>query len=83
MATTTRPIKTGLHRTTVDIELDAYEGARAALGTTGYKETVNAALREVARREALAQAAQRIREGKFSAPTPAELAEMRKPRTFG
>lgn len=83
MATKSRTVKTGLHRTTIDVDVEAYEEARAALGTTGYKDTVNTALREVVRRAGLARAAQRIREGKFCAPTPEELAEMRKPRTFG
>jgi Arc/MetJ family transcription regulator len=37
-------------RTTVDIDGEALGAARAALGTTGLSATVNAALREVARR---------------------------------
>jgi Arc/MetJ family transcription regulator len=41
-------------RTTVDIDPQALEGARAALGTSGLSATVNTALREVARRSALA-----------------------------
>lgn len=82
MAAKTRPVKTGLHRTTIDVELDAYEQARELLGTSGFKDTVNAALREVVRREQLKRAAERIRRGEFSAPTPEELAELRKPRTF-
>ena len=74
--------KLRLHRTTVDIDLDAYDSAREALGTRGYKDTVNAALREVARGKALEEVAERIRQGRFSAPTPEELVEMRKPRKF-
>ena len=32
--------KPDVHRTTVDIEVDAFEEARALLGTTGYRDTV-------------------------------------------
>jgi len=41
-------------RTTVDIDQAALSAARAALGTNGLSATVNSALREVARRSALA-----------------------------
>jgi Arc/MetJ family transcription regulator len=41
-------------RTTVDVDERALEAARAALGTKGLSATVNAALREAARRRALA-----------------------------
>lgn len=41
-------------RTTVDIDARALDAARAALGTAGLSATVNAALREVARRSGLA-----------------------------
>jgi Arc/MetJ family transcription regulator len=82
MATKARPVKTGLHRTTIDVDLEAYEQARALLGTTGFKDTVNAALREVVRREQLKRFADKIRRNEFRAPTPEELEEMRKPRTF-
>jgi Arc/MetJ family transcription regulator len=41
-------------RTTIDIDAQALEMARAELGTTGQSATVNAALRDVARRGALA-----------------------------
>jgi Arc/MetJ family transcription regulator len=41
-------------RTTVDVDERALEAARAELGTTGLSATVNAALREVARRRVLA-----------------------------
>lgn len=43
-----------MSRTTVDIDSSALEAARAALGTTRLSDTVNAALREAARRSALA-----------------------------
>ena len=41
-------------RTTVDVDQAALAAAQAALGTDGLSETVNTALREVARRSALA-----------------------------
>ncbi len=41
-------------RTTIDIDRRALELARSELGTTGLSATVNAALRDVARRRALA-----------------------------
>jgi hypothetical protein len=40
-------------RTTVDIDLDALAAARAVLGAGSLSATVNAALRDVARRSAL------------------------------
>lgn len=42
-------------RTTVDIDPRALAAARASLGTTGVSNTVNAALRESARRAELAE----------------------------
>lgn len=41
-----------MRRTTLDIDEDMLVKAREALGTTGVKDTVNEALREVAKREA-------------------------------
>ncbi len=41
-------------RTTVDLDQAALTAAQAALGTRGLSATVNSALREVARRSALA-----------------------------
>lgn len=41
-------------RTTVDVDPAALAAARAALGTQGLSATINAALREVARRHTLA-----------------------------
>lgn len=40
-------------RTTVDVDERALEAARRELGTVGLSETVNAALRDAARRRAL------------------------------
>ncbi len=42
-------------RTTVDIDPRALDAARVELGTKGLSETVNAALRDVGRRRALAR----------------------------
>jgi Arc/MetJ family transcription regulator len=41
-------------RTTVDVDARALQSARCELGTKGVSATVNAALREVVRRRALA-----------------------------
>jgi Arc/MetJ family transcription regulator len=41
-------------RTTVDVDEQALDAARTELGTKGLSATVNAALREVGRRRALA-----------------------------
>jgi len=41
-------------RTTVDIDQHAFDLAQGELGTTGLSATINAALREVGRRRALA-----------------------------
>ncbi len=42
-----------MSRTTVDIDSQALDAARSELGTSGLSATVNAALRDVARRRAL------------------------------
>jgi hypothetical protein len=68
------------HRTTIEIEVPAYEGAREALGTKGYKETVNEALRVVSRQELLHRGATRIRSGQLGLTTPEELRDLRRPR---
>jgi Arc/MetJ family transcription regulator len=63
-------------RTTIDVDEDALDAARAALGTTGRSATVNAALREVVRRDTLAGFdVVRDIDG-----TPAELAALREER---
>lgn len=68
------------HRTTIEIEIPAFEGAREALGTKGYKETVNEALRVVSRSEQLRRGAAQIRAGDLGVITPEELREQRGPR---
>lgn len=50
------------------------------LGTRGYKETVNEALRVVSRGEQLRRGAAQIRSGALGLPTPGELREQRRAR---
>jgi Arc/MetJ family transcription regulator len=69
-----------MHRTTVSVDAAAFERARAALGTRGYTDTINSALREVVRRRALQRAAELVRDGSLGLVTPDELAAMRKSR---
>lgn len=71
---------TKTHRTTIEIEMAAFEGARKALGTVGYEETVNQALRVVSRRELLHRSAALIRSGSIGLITPAELEVRRRVR---
>jgi Arc/MetJ family transcription regulator len=68
------------HRTTIEIDAGAFEEAREILGTSGYKQTVNEALRVVARNEQLRRGAALIRNGGVDLITPEELAEKRAPR---
>ena len=68
------------HRTTIEIEVSVFEGARQALGTAGYKETVNEALRVVSRGEQLHRGAALIRTGALGLVSPGELEEQRRPR---
>lgn len=70
-----------IHRTTIEIEVSAFEGAREALGTAGYKETVNEALRVVSRGDLLRRGARAIRSGGLGLIDPDELAQLRQPRT--
>jgi hypothetical protein len=70
--------RTGIHRTTIDIELGAYRAARRALGTKGYRDTINEALHAVGRAAELRRGAELIRAGGLDLVTPEELAELRK-----
>ena len=45
-----------MHRTTVELDLDAFHAAERNLGTRGFKETLNRALEDVNRRAALDRA---------------------------
>jgi len=69
-----------VHRTTVDIELDALEEAKVVLGTSGYRDTINGALREVARIQKLRRLADRIRSGDLDLLTPEEARRIRQNR---
>lgn len=66
------------HRTTVDVDLDAFERARAVLGTRGYKDTVNEALKAVDRGAQLRRAADLVRAGELDLPSPTELETLRR-----
>lgn len=70
-----------MHRTTIDIDIAAYEKAAEILGTHGYKETVNAALNRIARQDGLAKAAAYVQEGRLHTPSFEELNESRRPRS--
>lgn len=79
MAVTVKPPT--IHRTTVDIDVSALEDAKAVLGTTGYRDTVNGALREVARIAKLRRLAERLRNGEdLGLPTPDEARRIRQNR---
>jgi Arc/MetJ family transcription regulator len=69
-----------VHRTTVDLDVDAYERARRALGTRGYKDTVNEALNAVDRASRLRRGAELIRAGGLNIVTPEDLEGLRRPR---
>jgi Arc/MetJ family transcription regulator len=66
-------------RTTVDIDQRAFEAAQDELGTKGLSATVNAALREVGRRHALA----RFDVTRDIDGTPAEVEASRRERRPG
>lgn len=68
------------HRTTVDIDVGPYERAKAALGTRGYRDTINEALRRVERAERLRKGAAAILGEKHPLATPEELGEIRRAR---
>ncbi|MGI8461647.1 MAG: hypothetical protein ACR2OC_08455 [Solirubrobacterales bacterium] len=70
----------GIHRTTIDIEIEPFERARSALGTTGYKDTVNEALRRVHRAERLRRGAEAILADEHDLVTPEDLDQMRQSR---
>lgn len=69
------------HKTTVEIDTDELQRAEATLGTSGIKETVNGALREVNRRAALERAAEYVLAGKLHLPDEETWAAWREPRT--
>jgi len=65
---------------TIDIEIEPFERARSALGTTGYKDTVNEALRRVHRAERLRRGAEAILADEHDLVTPEDLDQMRQSR---
>ena len=69
------------HKTTVEIDTEALAKAEIALGTNGIKETVNRALAEVNRRDALGRAAQYVEDGQLHVPDERALAAWRAPRS--
>ncbi len=60
------------YRTVIDIDTTAFEEASVILGTSGFEQTVNEALREVGRRARLRRGAALIRTGAFAPLTPAD-----------
>ena len=69
------------HKTTVEIDVDELARAEAVLGTSGIKDTVNGALREINRRDALEKAARYVLEGELRVPDEQTLAKWREPRS--
>ena len=69
-----------LHKTTVEIDLDALAEAQAALGTHGIKETLNAALADVTRRARLRATAAFVLSDDFHVPDEETWAAWREPR---
>ncbi len=57
-----------MHRTTVEIDLDAFHAAERNLGTRGFKETLNRALDDVNRRAALDRAVRYVEQERDSVP---------------
>jgi Arc/MetJ family transcription regulator len=70
-----------MHKTTIEVDLDALGEAEKNLGTKGFKETVNGALADVNRRAALKRAAEYVRAGRFHVPDEKTWAAWRAPRT--
>ena len=69
-----------VQRTTVDLDMTELDAAKSVLGTSTIRDTVNGALRDVARRAALRNPAAMIEQGAFEVVDPEELAELRRPR---
>lgn len=70
-----------MHKTTIEVDLDALGEAERNLGTKGFKETVNGALVEVNRRAALKRAADYVRAGRLHVPDEETWAKWKAPRT--
>jgi Arc/MetJ family transcription regulator len=65
-------------RTTVNIDSAAFDEAEKLFQTNSVSETVNMALREVVMVNRRMKLAERIRAGKMSTPTPAELKQLKR-----
>jgi Arc/MetJ family transcription regulator len=72
--------RTTIHRTTVDLDLMALERAQEVLGTSTIRETIDKALHEVDRYEALRRGADLILEGGLPPIEPDDLTALRKVR---
>jgi hypothetical protein len=68
-----------MHRTTVEIDLDAFHAAERNLGTRGFKETLNRALEDVNRRAALDRAIRYVEQERESMPGWDVLERARRP----
>ena len=67
-------------RTTIDVDDDLLGQAQAALGTSGLKDTVDAAFREVARRAQRDRLARRVRSGRGTDRGPEHFERVRPTR---
>jgi len=68
------------HKTTVEIDTDELARAEAILGTSGIKDTVNGALKEVNRRAALEEAARYVLAGELQVPDETAWSSWRESR---
>ena len=69
-----------MHRTTVELDLDAFHNAERNLGTRGFKETLNRALEEVNARAALDRAVRYVEERRESLPRWETIERSRRPQ---
>jgi Arc/MetJ family transcription regulator len=67
-----------VRRTSIDIDDALLKEAQRILGTVGVRDTVEAAWRELLRRERLAQLAEDLSTGSLLDPDPALVAEARR-----
>ncbi len=69
--------RAGVHRTTIDIDLHALDSARAALGTAGFRDTINGALVAVGRAAELRAGGELIRAGDLNLVKPEDFERLR------
>ena len=67
-------------RTTVELDMALVQRAQEVLGTKTIRETIDEALREVDRRDALRRGAEMINKGGLNLATPEDLAQLRRPQ---